>query len=274
MVYLAMTTEWPSKLAQRIAVVLHKKYALQDMVAKVELSYALNSIVMKKKDDPGVLLKQISGLQNRYNTASFQVSTKEQIATVLDKALMEYSTVLICEQMQKGSSLSMTDLQLTMKQSYRTLYSESKGGSNEMPEVGLADVDGEIKCYNCGKKGHKAFQCKEPKKKKGARKRITRSAIAVVIKGMMRTTAGMIPTTPTSKVEVLLMASGNVMHFPKTFNLLLDPDVWVTDTGASCDSTSHVFGLTNKHVALSEDGITLLDGSKKAATMIADMEAL
>eukprot|EP00957_Ditylum_brightwellii_P186544 14202968-Ditylum_brightwellii.AAC.1 len=65
---------------------------------------------MKKKDDPGVLFEQISGLQNRYDTASFQVSMEEQIAIVLDKAPTEYNTVLTCEQRQKGSTLSITDL--------------------------------------------------------------------------------------------------------------------------------------------------------------------
>eukprot|EP00957_Ditylum_brightwellii_P061109 4637111-Ditylum_brightwellii.AAC.1 len=64
------------------------------------------------------------------------------------------------------------------------------------------------------------------------------------------------------------------MHFPQTLELLLDPDVWVADTGASCDSTGHVFGLRNKRVAPREDGVTLPDGSKKTATMIADLEAL
>eukprot|EP00957_Ditylum_brightwellii_P022933 1730681-Ditylum_brightwellii.AAC.1 len=80
------------------------------MVVKIELKRALNSVVMKKRDAPGILFEQISGLQNRYTTASFQVSMEEQVATVLDKAPTEYSTVLTCEQQHKGSALSMTDL--------------------------------------------------------------------------------------------------------------------------------------------------------------------
>eukprot|EP00957_Ditylum_brightwellii_P066161 5020720-Ditylum_brightwellii.AAC.1 len=93
-----MTTDWPSGLVQKIVVVLHEKFAPQDMVAKIKLRRALNSVFMKKKDDQGILFEQISRLQNRYNTASFQVSMEEQIATVLDKAPTEYSTVLTCEQ--------------------------------------------------------------------------------------------------------------------------------------------------------------------------------
>eukprot|EP00957_Ditylum_brightwellii_P197188 15023413-Ditylum_brightwellii.AAC.1 len=133
-----MTTDWPSRLAQKIVVALHEKFVPQDMVTKIELSHALNSVIMKKKDDPGVLFEQTSDLQNRYNTASFQVSMEEQIAMVLDKAPTEYSTVLTCEQQQKGSTLLMTDLQSAMTQLYCTLYGEWKGGNEDMPEVGLA----------------------------------------------------------------------------------------------------------------------------------------
>eukprot|EP00957_Ditylum_brightwellii_P192474 14653963-Ditylum_brightwellii.AAC.1 len=114
MVYAAMTTEWLSGLAYKIVVVLHEKYALQDMVAKIELKFTLNSVLMKRKDNPVVLFEQISRLQNRYNTTTFQVILEEQITTVLDKAPMEYSTLLACKQMQKGSALLITDLQFTM----------------------------------------------------------------------------------------------------------------------------------------------------------------
>eukprot|EP00957_Ditylum_brightwellii_P113341 8643040-Ditylum_brightwellii.AAC.1 len=75
-------------------------------------------------------------------------------------------------------------------------------------------------------------------------------------------------------MEVLLIANDKAMYFPETLELLLDPNVWVADTGTSCDSTSHVLGLTNKHVVPSEDGVTLPDSSKKIASTIADLEIL
>eukprot|EP00957_Ditylum_brightwellii_P069016 5238766-Ditylum_brightwellii.AAC.1 len=60
----------------------------------------------------------------------------------------------------------MADLQSAMMQLYCSMYGERKGGNNDTLEVGLATVGSDIKCYNCSKKGYKAFQCKEPKKKK------------------------------------------------------------------------------------------------------------
>eukprot|EP00957_Ditylum_brightwellii_P001433 112010-Ditylum_brightwellii.AAC.1 len=177
MVYATMMTDWPSGLAYKIVVALPEKYASQDMVTKIELRCALNSILMKRKDDPVVLFEQISGLQNRYNTTTFQISSEEQIATVLDKAPTEYSTVLTCKQRQKGSALSMTDLQLAMTQLYCTMY-------------------GDVRGYNCGGKGHKAFQYKEPKKKKNNKIQIRSVAVAET-KVMKMTTAGTIQTTQT-----------------------------------------------------------------------------
>eukprot|EP00957_Ditylum_brightwellii_P207235 15352091-Ditylum_brightwellii.AAC.4 len=87
----------------------------------------------------------------------------------LNKAPTEYSTVLIYKQRQKGSALLMTDLQSAMTQLYCTMYGEKKGSNDKTPEVGLSSNDSKIKCYNCRGKGHKAFHCKEPKKKKNNR---------------------------------------------------------------------------------------------------------
>eukprot|EP00957_Ditylum_brightwellii_P204831 15341016-Ditylum_brightwellii.AAC.1 len=85
---------------------------------------------------------------------------------VLNKAPTKYSAVLTCMQRQKGSALMMNDLQSAMMQLYCTIYSEEKGSDNTL-EVKLSLTNSEFKCYNCGGKGHKAFQCTESKKKKG-----------------------------------------------------------------------------------------------------------
>eukprot|EP00957_Ditylum_brightwellii_P174870 13315008-Ditylum_brightwellii.AAC.1 len=247
--------KWPSGLTYKIMVALHEKYAPQDMVAKIKLRRVLNSIIMKKKDVPGVLFKQISGLQNWYNTASFQVSLEEQIAAMPDKTPTEYSTVLTCKQRQKGSALSMKDQQLAMTQMYCTMYGEKRGSSDEMPEVGLATTNGKIKCYNCSKKGHKAFQCKEPKKKGKGKKKSNKKFNQCRNKGhdtdncwddpknadnvpawyKQKKEAGRTKNKEETglfcgEVEVLLMANDDAMHFPGTLELLLNPAVWLTDT--------------------------------------------
>src|SRR5687767_4196423 len=69
---------------------------------------------------------------------------------------MGYSTVLICEQRVKGAALTMKDLAEAMNQLWRTMNSGTEEADKEVSLMSKEDVT----CYKCGKKGHKAFQCK------------------------------------------------------------------------------------------------------------------
>jgi hypothetical protein len=48
------------------------------------------------------------------------------------------------------------------------------------------------------------------------------------------------------------------MSFPKALDLLDDPNVWIADTAASCDSTPHSRGAVN--VRKGNGGVTFGDG--------------
>eukprot|EP00957_Ditylum_brightwellii_P133585 10185170-Ditylum_brightwellii.AAC.1 len=50
--------------------------------------------------------------------------------------------------------------------------------------------------------------------------------------------------------------------------LLEDPNVWVVDTSASCDSTCSHEGMNNRQIPSLLDGVTLPDGNKKGTIMI------
>eukprot|EP00957_Ditylum_brightwellii_P029809 2254800-Ditylum_brightwellii.AAC.1 len=118
----------------------------------------LNTITMKKAENPAHLFEKISGLENRYNTSLFYISLDDQIATVLDKAPVEYSTVLTCEQRTKVSAMTMLDLEEAMSQLYRSMYSKD-GNNDEGKEIRLSTTDNSVR-FRCGKKGHRSFQCK------------------------------------------------------------------------------------------------------------------
>eukprot|EP00957_Ditylum_brightwellii_P168767 12846279-Ditylum_brightwellii.AAC.1 len=163
-VYASMTDEWPTGKANMVVILLHEKFAPKDLVSKIELRRHLNGISMKKEEDPSKLFEKIAALQNRYNTASYQIPMDEMIATVLEKAPKEYGTVLTVEQRTKGASLTMADLQEAMTQLFRTTHS-SEVETEDKDEMGLSMTDD--RCYQCRKKGHKGYQCK----KKGGKRR-------------------------------------------------------------------------------------------------------
>ena len=84
------------------------------------------------------------------------MTEEELIATVLEKAPREYSTVLTCEQRVKGTALTMIDLAEAMNQLWRTMNS---GTEDRDKEMSLMSKDG-VTCYKCGKKEHKTFECR------------------------------------------------------------------------------------------------------------------
>ena len=50
---------------------LFTKYYPQDLLSKVKLRQELNAIKMKKEDNPSVLFKALSRIENKYNTATY-----------------------------------------------------------------------------------------------------------------------------------------------------------------------------------------------------------
>eukprot|EP00957_Ditylum_brightwellii_P147610 11241369-Ditylum_brightwellii.AAC.1 len=74
------------------------------------------------------------------------------ITTVLEKAPKEYGMVLTVKQRTKGSDLTMADLQEAMTQLFRATHGvETENEDKNKTSLAMAD----IKCYRCGKKGHK-----------------------------------------------------------------------------------------------------------------------
>eukprot|EP00957_Ditylum_brightwellii_P084839 6450865-Ditylum_brightwellii.AAC.1 len=59
--------------------------------------------------------------------------------------------------------------------------------------------------------------------------------------------------------------------FPARIELLKDPNIWVADTGTSCDSTVHHIHMVNRHVPAENNGVTLPDGNARRTAMIGDI---
>lgn len=61
------------------------------------------------------------------------------------------------------------------------------------------------------------------------------------------------------------------LTFPKSIDLLRDPNVWVGDTGATTHSTPFKAGMMNKRKANAEDNVTVGSGANVKAGMIGDI---
>ena len=75
------------------------------MAYKIELRRSLNSVSMKKEEDPTNVFEAKIGINNKYNTATYKFPEEKNIATVLENAPAEYSTVLTNKQHVKGYAL-------------------------------------------------------------------------------------------------------------------------------------------------------------------------
>ena len=68
--------------------------------------------------------------------------------------------------------------------------------------------------------------------------------------------------------ELLLSA----LSFPKTLKLLEDPNIWIADTAATCDSTPHNVGAVNVRQATNNDsGVIYGDGKSNKTTTLFDL---
>ena len=99
----AKDDDWPvTGLAYKIVVALFKKYMPKDLLSKVELRRELAAVSMAKEEDPENMFEKIAALENKYNTATFQISSEDKIATIIEKAPKEYQTALVWNSASKA----------------------------------------------------------------------------------------------------------------------------------------------------------------------------
>jgi len=65
------------------------------------------------------MFKELSRIENVYNTATRKIEEDDLIAIVLDKAPKEYQAVLTSEQQIRGADLKLIDLNNAMNQHWR-----------------------------------------------------------------------------------------------------------------------------------------------------------
>jgi hypothetical protein len=106
----------PGGLAHLVIKALRAKYMPGDVFTKVELSQMLSKVKTKKDDEPSMLFKQLSAIENRFNKPVQSIPEDDLIAAVLTAAPKDYVSILTAEQRSKGKALQLTDLEPAMTQ--------------------------------------------------------------------------------------------------------------------------------------------------------------
>jgi hypothetical protein len=155
------TSEYPRGLAWKITEGLMKKYRPVDRIAKVEAKAALRKIVMNEKEEPDDFFNKLSAVQQTYADSGLQ--DEDLITEAMVKVPTQYKSIIAATIQNKGSELTLDDIQEAMNVQYRIEHNriEDSDSDEENTEKALQANEG-IKCYNCGQPGHKAAGC--PKK--------------------------------------------------------------------------------------------------------------
>lgn len=161
--YSTQCEDWPNGVAWKVAKAIRDEYQPRDRISLVEFGRRLSEVTMTDTDEPKVLFEQLASIRNMFKDAAFSIHDEDLIAVVMEKAPRKYASVMTVVQATKGDNLCLQDISKVMNDLYRMDMSNLKLDNKETKkEVVLGAVDG-IKCYTCGKSGHKSYQCKSGK---------------------------------------------------------------------------------------------------------------
>ena len=165
----ASTDEWPNGIAHDAMKKLQDKYEPTDFVTMVERTKAIEDIKMGKNESPEKMFLALNMINNRFKNRLPPLKDNELLSIVMAKVPSKYTTILAVESVRLGSAFSVKEARSALM----TLY---RAGSREDDDDNDAEValNVNFKCYECGKRGHKASDCpqrKEDDKAKGSNNR-------------------------------------------------------------------------------------------------------
>ena len=298
----AINDDWPDGAAHLITERLDTQCQPDDQVAKIEIESELAKVTMAKEESPVELFNQLANVRVSFTQPGRPIPDDKFYPTVIRVSPEAYDTNIQTAMKDTFVTLNTIQDSMMEKYRFmcakNTAFGQGLKLSSKSPtETGLAGVGG-IVCYKCKTPGHKANDPKCPMKGKpynygsgggngGGRRGGGKFQGNCNHCGMKYhkavdcfekpENASKRPPNWKSKMNAeqetnaaALSGSGTpselnavaVTTFATNMELLKDPDVFIGDTGATCDSTASAFGMYACREAVPDvDSIAMADSN-------------
>ena len=135
--------DWPGGYVHLFLTRLQQKFKPQDTVSIIELKKSLNQLKLKPGEDPSKLFEDLARLQNRFQSSNYTMDDSEVIATVISAIPAEYTGIITALQVQKGSAMTVDDVETSLKTFWRLKYgsNDTANEPTEGREILLANVE-------------------------------------------------------------------------------------------------------------------------------------
>ena len=164
-VYGGTTAEYPNGLAWKVMKSMEDKFAPDNRTGKTDMTGELMKVTMKAGEDPATLFRKYRQIQNKYRTLNVQVEDEEMISILTKAVSMDYVMVINHEYAiadLKNEKPTMAGVEKAIDKLYRVAKDNKSRVTDESEEIGLGAVQKKFTgtCFNCGKQGHRANECR------------------------------------------------------------------------------------------------------------------
>lgn len=303
------TEKWPDGIASLAWKRLTNKFTEEGMMGIAELRRQLEKIKMNGKGDVVKLFDEVYSIETAAREIKDgTIEPEELLNKVVMEAFKHRDYMLSVKMLVKEKKLAAEALDIEqVEEQMMEIYkisrfnreddsdsdSDADGTEKAMYAGGEGSSKFNGKCYNCGKEGHRANKCTAEKKKggqggsyKGTEKgRFSGECFKCGKVGHMKADCwkgkGKKQTEMANKAadkdkeessdEEFMMKTSDKVTFPDKASMLQDPNIMIADTGATCDSSPWMNGMTELRDPKSSDVMVAATGEDMVPRKIGDM---
>jgi gag-polypeptide of LTR copia-type len=149
---------------------LKNKYEPTSAPSMVKLDKQFRDSSLKKGEDPEVWITQLEDISARLEEMGLEILEKQFMIHVLNNLPPDYDLQVALLERRIGDEkdpLTVSEIRSELSLRFERLNNHSNNENGEASdEMALYSGQFKGKCRNCGKIGHKLFQCKNQKSRK------------------------------------------------------------------------------------------------------------